>query len=131
MPPLETIGRHQKAVVWPITGTDRYGEPKKGEPVNLDVTWEQGTQDVLKPNGQVVTLDGIVVVDRDIPIGSIMWLAPLKTSPALEQWYGVGSAGVDSGLLVVETVAVVEDLKGRHARRELGLAKFKDTLPES
>lgn len=130
MPALEGMGRHQKAVLWEKTGVDRYGETVRATPVELDVRWEEGSTDMLLPDGTKVKLEGVVVTNRAVPEGSLMWLAPNAALSPLEQWYGTGSAGDDSGVMMVHSKDTAPDLKGRNVRYELNMVKYRDTLPD-
>ena len=131
MPPLESMGRHQKAVLWEKTGTDSYAEVTRGEPIELDVRWEEGSTDLLNPDGTKVKLAGVVTTNRDVPEGSLMWLAPSAASSPLTQWYGTGSAGDVAELMMVHSKEIATDLKGRNIRYELNMTKYRATLPEA
>ena len=127
MPPLETADRKQKAVLWPLDGHDRYNNPKIGDPIELNVRWVGSTSEALDAEGNTITLDATVVVDRDISIDSNMFLG------TLDDWLGTGSIGSASQVMHVKTVSTTTDLKNRgggFTRRTVGLMRFKDTLPE-
>lgn len=126
MPPLETSDRWQTATLWEYVGKDRFGQPKvSSAPVELSVRWNTTRRLVLAPDGNRVALDAEAVVNRKIGIGSVMFLGEL------DDWRGTGSgsAGEESELWEVVTYDEVPDLKGRNVRREIGLKKYRDTLP--
>lgn len=123
MPALETRDLTQRAVLWPAQGYSDYGEAKVGAPVEVPVRWLWGQAEALDKDGGTVALDAQAVVDREVPVGSKMWLG------TLEGWYATGSGGTDAMLLEVKTSSEALDLKGRFAGREVGLMRFRGRLP--
>lgn len=133
MPHPETAYRTQKALLWPASGFDAYGQPKVGEPVELLVRWNAKRREATDPQGNSIMLDATVVVDREVAVGGTMWLAADQSpgsGTALSQWYGTGSGDVDDEVMRVAIYSETPDLKGRVARRTVGLQRFRDTLPE-
>lgn len=138
MPPLEEMDQNQQALLWPIltgrAGRDRFGNPVTGPPEELCVRWVEGQSDALRPDGTPIRIDGKITSSEDITIGSTMWLRPLDSDPqltTLEVWYETGSAGEDTGLVVVEALmGRAPDLKGRFYRREYGVVKFRSESAE-
>lgn len=120
MPDLESIDRPRKAVLWPATGVDGFGQPTVGAPVELDVMWNGVTREVRDPNGNSVTIDATVHVDRAVAKGSIMWLGALTDVP---------TPVVDA--MQVWTYNGTEDLKGRLTTHWVLLMRFKGQLPTS
>ncbi len=121
MPPIETFERHQKAVLWRMTGYDRYGQPQvSATPEELTVRWEWKHREEKTTDRYEVDIDAIAVVDQVIEEGSNMWLG------ALTDWYGTGSGGEDSEVLQVKYYDEVPDIKDRYIRRTVGLAFFRD-----
>lgn len=121
MPPLETACLKQKAVLWMADADkfDTYGEHKvTASKVELKVRWEEGNTEAIDPQGNVISVDAKVVVDRQIRIGSIMWEGCLKD---------VAATPVD--LYEVVTRNSVPDLKNRHTRRVVGLRRYSNELP--
>ena len=124
MPPIETFHRHQKAVLWPFGGYDSYGQPLAAgstTPVQLDVRWETGKREALDPDGNTIGVDATVVVDRQIAVGSEMWLGKISQL--------VDSKPPSSRMRVV-TYSEIPDLKNRHVRREVGLMRIHETPPQ-
>jgi hypothetical protein len=112
MPPIETAFRCQQAQCWAATGFDDQGERTVAAPVTLAVRWVAGQAEAIDPLGNTVNLDATVVVDRDIPIGSILQLV-----------------GGDGALHEAVASRTTPDLKARNVRRTVGLRRFRDTLP--
>jgi hypothetical protein len=120
MPTIEASDRLQTAVLWVKTGVDRYGAPVVASPVEIRVRWNTRRSQGLDALGNPVALDAQAVVDRVISIDSQMWLGTLS------HWYGTGSAGQDDEVMFVRTFDRVLDVKGRVARMQVGLSRFKD-----
>lgn len=123
MPGLEVASLHQKAVLWAAAAPsereyDSYGERKVNNPVELKVRWEEGLTEAIDPNGQTVALDAVVVVDRDVEVGSIMWEGELGTQES-----------TPVNLKEVVSFSKIPDIKGRKFRRVCGLRRFSDELP--
>lgn len=121
MPPLESLGRTQKAVLMSASGADAYGEPLRGTPVEIMVRWNTKRTQMLTSKGEVVALDATAVVGQRIEIGSQMWLG------ALVDWYGTGSGQTDDELMEVKTYSETPDLKGRNSLKTVGLMRFRNT----
>jgi hypothetical protein len=127
MPAPETNARHQKAVLWPFTGTyDDYGQPVVGEPEEVVVRWNTGRAEALDPLGNTIALDAEVVVNQRVEVGGNMALGELS---AWEE-VGTGDTGSIGELMQVLTYNETPDLKGRAVRRTVGLKRFRDALPE-
>ena len=128
MPHMEQAYRRQRAVLWEATGaTDEFSQPTLSAPVEIIVRWVNKRKEMIDPQGNKVSVDATAVVNQAVPIGSEMWLAPLVTDSALDQWYGTGSAGQDSGVMQVIADNFTPDIKNRVNRRTVGLMKFKDS----
>lgn len=124
MPAPETANRNQKAVLWPLSSVDAYGRPVVGSPVEVDVFWQYKRSVVWDANGNKVAIAAEAKVDREIAIGSEMWLGELA------DWYGTGtgSAGVDDEVLIVASYESVPDLKAREFERWVGLKFSRDVV---
>lgn len=120
MPPLETSSLFQKAVLFPRTGTDRYGQPTTGSAVEIPCRWKTERREVVTSTGDTIGLDATVTVDRKIAIGSLMWLGTLK------DWNASGSSpGIsDTELHEVKVYDETPDIKGRAAYRDVGLMRY-------
>lgn len=127
MPPLEATDRLQTATVWEATGnTDQEGRPTVSaalelSPGSLDggVRWVDKFSQAQDASGNTVGTDVTVVTNRNIPIGSIMWLG--ESADFVE-------ANADD---LYEVVAIndMPDIKGRFTRRVRMLKRFRSTLP--
>lgn len=123
MPYPEEAHRKQKALLWEADGYDLYGEEKVKAKVQLDVRWENGFKEVIDEQGNTIGVDATVVVDRDIPIGSVMWEGGLNDIP--------GTAAVPDGdFKRVMHATRVPDWKGQRYRRVVFLMRLSDELPE-
>lgn len=118
MPAIETAFRKQQAVLWARVGEDPYGEPKVAPPVELKVRWTWVQRQSLDPGGKTVVTDATVVLDRDVPMNSIMW------EGRLEDW----ADGVE--LYEVVSWRKTPGLKRGRFRRLAGLARFRSKLPQ-
>lgn len=121
MPAIETDGRHQKAVYWKANGVDRYGNAKVDKGIELDVRLVKGRRRAFNAQGQPVAIDATVVLDRDVPTGSLFWVGTLLDLP--------DELSDLTDLLQVASIRETPDVKGREVRREAMLVKFKDSLP--
>lgn len=65
------------AVLWPFARYDSYGNPTVGSPVEIRCSWEWRRHEVTDSEGNSIMVDAAVFVDRDIAIGSRMWLGRL------------------------------------------------------
>src|SRR5262245_11016079 len=118
MPAFETADRHEDAVLWTVTGTTRNGEPIVGSPEGIRVRWQRENVIISDPLGQPVKLDAFVVVDRAVPVGSLLWLGRLADyNPA-----------ANNEIMEVILFKESPDLKARNRRRILGLMKFKGSI---
>jgi len=124
MPSIETDCRFQKALLWESAETyDRKGNAKVSAAVELDVRWENKRQDILDPEGNTISTDATVVVDRVIAVGSVMWQGGAADVP--------GTSGIPPGdFLYVAVFTDIPDVKGIEHRRRVFLVRSTDTLPE-
>ncbi len=122
MPPIETADLEQTAALWAATGGyDRYGEPEvAASPVDVACRWNDAKGEVGGADGHRISYDASVVLDREVPVGSRMYLG------SAEDWAGTGSGGTVSEVLRVVHMAVTVSLKNRFTRYEAKLARYKD-----
>lgn len=120
MPNLESDFLEQKALLWAASATEvnDKGQRKISAAVEMDVRWENMQIEGPDGQGNIVSITAKVVVDRDIAIGSIMWLGTLET---------VASPPVD--LKKVVNFSSIPDIKGQNYRRTVSLTRFSNTLP--
>ena len=74
----------QTAVWWPLSSAesagidyDNYGQPVVADPVEIDVRWEDVSEEFLDRNGTVQLSRARVYVDRDVEVGGILMLGEL------------------------------------------------------
>lgn len=110
---MEDDHRPKKAVLWAVVlddngdvKTDGDGKPFVGDPVEIDVRWEQTTRIITNNRSEKVSISVIATVDRDIVEQSHLWLGALEDLP-------------DEPTKVhrVEHFDKVPDLKGRKYHR--------------
>ena len=119
--PLETQDLLQTAVLWPATATeyDNNGELKRGASVSIKVRWPYVETDGRSPQGVSIGYDGTVIVDRDITVGSIMFLGTLS------DYENASSPTV----FVVTQFSKTPDVKNRQYRRKVLVQKHSAELP--
>ena len=132
MPPIETEGLHDKAMLWRVTGVNAYGQPTH-EPVpeEIRVRWITRKSHESTPFGSTVKLDATVYVDQEIPIDSLMWQGCQEEWE--ESYYGTGSGSGTDGLdfkteqnlYIVKAYKETPDVKVFEVRREVGLVRFR------
>jgi len=120
---LAEHGLCQKAVLWAAATTapkhDEKGRPIVAAAVEVNCRWVEVQREGSDAQGNTVAITAEVVVDRDVPLDSIMWLGEkedLATPP------------VD--LMKVVDRVHTPCVRNRATRRELSLARYSDTLPE-
>lgn len=124
MPPLETHDLRQRAVLWSADGTADSGESTFAPPVEIACRWVDGERTAPGPDGGTQTLSATAVVAAAVYAGDCMRLGTLA------EWQALTGTGIDTGVMEVVTAGVTVDIKNRNTRRELGLAKFRDAVPE-
>jgi hypothetical protein len=118
MPAVEVSDLNQKAVLWANNGTDDYGDPKIGAPVEISVNWSWNEDAQESPTGGPVAIVGTVAVDRRIKLKSLLWLGRLAELPETK-----------ADLCQVIGYSEVPDVKGRNPRRSVTIARYSNTLP--
>ena len=115
---VEQADLHQKAVLWRAHGSDDYGQLKIDLPVEIDVRWEKGTRENLDSTTSSSSVTGRVFVAVEIPLKSILWLGKLVDLPSPKR-----------DLVQVVDYSEIPDVKNRHARREVSVIAYNETLP--
>lgn len=125
MPALEEMDRLQDALLWPTTGTDQFGQPthdfSAGAVVCLKVRWVNKRKLASDPQGNPITVDAVVITNREIEVGSLMWKGKLADTPGT-------SETPESKIMIVVGYDETTDIKNRFTRREVYLQYFKKTL---
>lgn len=122
MPDHERRDLYQIAVLWSKVRNDRHGAPVVGAPVEIPVRWNDKRRESTDKDSAVISVDATVVVERQIAVGSNMWLGEL------EDWLGTGSGSGDAvtdDVMQVISYNETLDIKGRCSRREVSLMRFK------
>ena len=121
--PLETDELNQKAVLRASDGSsyDDYGEKKIGIATEINVRWKQGRSTTIDVLGNTVALDSKAIVDREVKVGSVMWLGELECLPV--------SGSIDWREVV--DYSEIPDIKGEEVRRLVSLQKYSLETPAS
>lgn len=116
---IESTSRRQDATLWPA-GTESTSISRKKVLANIaiKVRWEDKKQDALDASGETIKVDALAVVDRDIAIGSLMWLGKRANWTA-----------ATGDLKEVVSFSKIPNLKGTRFRRVVGLIRYSDDLP--
>lgn len=123
-PPLETMDRYQKAVLWSNSGTGAggdYGELMRGTPREIIVRWVNNRGLMRNANGDEVHIDASVVANELIQEGSLMWLGELS------DWYGTGSGDQFASVMKVVANKDTPSIHARYRRYTAGLAYYRST----
>ena len=67
----------QTAVYWPFVSTNQFGKKAVGSPIEIEVRWEDVSEEFLDSQGERQMSRSIVYVDRDTPVGGILMLGEL------------------------------------------------------
>lgn len=119
MPAPEDTFRYQKAVLFAVTGYDRYNEPTTSDGVEILVRFNTVRRRVLDAKGKQIDLDGQAIVGQRITIGSLLFIG------SLSDYVGTGSTLQDNELMVVKTYNETPDVKGRLTEKTVGLMRYK------
>lgn len=125
MPPLEAPLRLDKMVVWDAVGNDTDGETIVSDTAyQLDVEWDWTRREVTDAQGETIVIDATVAVDREVLVGSIVWLGELGMIPQ-----SLDFSQEANPLCKVASYKPTKDLKGRNVARQLLVNRFRGTLP--
>lgn len=116
---METEDRHDTVVYWEATSRrTKHGKPILSSPIEILVRWENRTETVHGKDIAPIQIEAVLVVDRDIPEGSMFWRGELAD---------VANA---TNFMRVEKYTDVPDIKGIEHRRLAYLGRYGDSLPE-
>ncbi len=126
MPAPELSHQYQAAVYWAMTAnsSDGYGQPTLDAPEEIRCRWDDTKRDVLDAQGMRVAVDATAYVDREITVGSELWLGQL------DDWLGTGDGpGLDDpvDVMVVKTYNATPDVRNRYVTRVIGMMKKANT----
>lgn len=119
MPDPTVVNLKQKAVYWPYSSNDRYGQPTIGTATEVDCRWEQTEGEYLDDQNVKRSFQITAHVAVVIEAQSLMWLGKLADLPS----------PVTSGLYKVVNASNIPDIKGHHPKYTLSLAKYGGSLP--
>lgn len=120
MPTLETMDLRQKAQYWAFSSRDGHGKVQVSARVEISVRWVTTRMEALNAKGDSIAYDAGAIVDREIAVGSILWLG---TSAE----YAAASTPT---YYQVSDYQEASDLKNRNIRRKVSLMRYGSTLPE-
>ena len=133
MPDVSVFDLFQWALLWVanVGVPDAYGQlTVSGTPMQLcpprGVRWNKVHREVLTAAGVTVTLTEQVWLAVEVPLGSVLWLGKLDGPNG---FLAQAALGPVLGLCEVVTSKWTVDLKGRKARNEVGLMRYRGTLP--
>ncbi len=121
MPSPELAVQWQQAVLWPVLGPDKHGQPTVGSPQQVQVRWNSNRTEMVGPDGTTLSLDASVIATFRIGIESRMWLGLLANVPG-----GGDFNAVAEELMVVKAQNTVPDIKNRFRYYGAGLMRWKN-----
>lgn len=106
-----TKARKQKAVFWEKEGVDVYGQPTYSNPVEIGVRWDDTAENFIDENGTVQVSRAEVMVDRVVPVGSLLKLGVLsdlepETPPRQQGAYEVRQLKQHPNFRATETLRI-------------------------
>lgn len=124
MPALEVVDFIHNAVLWEITGRDKFAQPILDNPIQIRCRWIDTKKEAVDAQGNTVAIDAQVYIAIDIPIGSMMWKGKLT------ELLGTDLIPPRDAMQVI-SFPKTPDLKGRNYRRMVSLMRFGNTLPSA
>lgn len=118
MPAIELDGRFEKTVLWVFQNAGEFGQPKHSTPVEIMARWDGTTREVKGPGGTPVAIDSELIVDREIPIESLVWKGPLASLPSPV-----------TNVMQVITTDTTRDVKNRAVHYVASLMRYGNALP--
>ena len=105
------------------SGFDSSGEVTVDAGVEIEVRWEDVRQEIIDDRGNHIMTDAVVVVDRETPVGSIMWLGAESDL--------TGTSGLpESDIQTVVQYSEIPDVLNVAMRRVAYLARLSNEMPE-
>lgn len=123
MPPFEEMDQHDTAVYWAFSYTDEMGEVITAAPVEITCRWIEQHTEALDPMGNKVALDGMVITNETLLIGSIMRFGTLA------DFVGTGTNSQDDKVFMVAMMNRVPSICGKYNYRSYGLVKYGGERP--
>jgi hypothetical protein len=119
MPAPEVRNLNDYAVLWEASSTDGYGRFKLSPPIEIGVRWEGSTNESVDPQNTVQLSLTEVFVDREVPIGSVLWHGRLRDLPT-----------TPTNLMKVAGSDTTPDIKNRFTQYTVTLIRYGNALPE-
>ena len=119
---IEKKHRYQKALYWAASGFDSAGEVTIDAHVEIKVRWEDVQDEIIDDRGNHILVDAVVVVDREIPVGSILWKG------GEDDIEGTGDEPTSDFRTVVR-YSKIPDLRDTVSRQLVYLARHSNELP--
>lgn len=119
---LATKGLRHRAVAWLATTPDSRGIDRVEPPIEIRCRFTGGDRRTHNALSQRVELVADLEVDRELPIGTILWKGKLSELPSPHPT-------IMPDLMKVESFREVYDVKGRHSRKGVDVSAYSDTLP--
>lgn len=122
MPPLERMDLVETIALWEFAGVNEFGEALVTDPIDIQARWVDAKRRGGGVDSDEIAYDATIVTSTDLIIGSIVWRGSVDSIP--------GTSEVpESDLFEVVDRRIASDLKGRHTRYEMRLARFNNALP--
>lgn len=119
MPPIETVDRYTKIVIWEATGeVDNYSRPIVQGPREITVRWLPVSRQGTDAQGNGVSISVELMLDQIIPENTIAWKGLLSALP-----------DAPTDLFVVVSHEEADDLKARFIQYSASLTRYRDSLP--
>lgn len=106
------------ATLWLRNGFGADGQPTYADPVAIKVRWDDTTTATSESDKSTTKEDGCAVVSQKIPLRSVM-LRGLEDT----------GTGDHADLMEVTRYDEADDLKGRDRYAEVGMMRFRGSLP--
>lgn len=98
----------QTLVYWPPAGSDSFGRPTLGTPVEYKCRWEDTITETIDSNGDIALSSATVYLTSPVAIGGVMWLGTLATGPQSSGW--IDEVKANSGTHEIINILVVPSL---------------------
>lgn len=106
------------ATLWAVNGFGADGQPTYADPIAIKCRWDDTAMATSEVDKSTTKEDGCAVVGIKIPLRSVM----------LRGFEDTGTGDHDL-LMEVTRYDEADDLKGRDQYREVGMMRFRGTLP--
>lgn len=118
MPQLFSANLLERVVLWEYQGNDAYGDPVCFSPIEIMCRLDNNSRQIVDPLRGTIQTVADLIVDREIPMLSIIWPGPMIELPANP-----------TGLLQIVFHDSTPDLKHRFSLLSLSCIRYKDQVP--